>query len=175
LDGFIHDRNGSLGRLYADFDALRDAPAFQEAIRNTGAVVMGRRTFEMGDRDSYAEHYEFQVPIFVLTHSAPQQHPKENDHLKFTFVSDGIESAIAQARRAAGNRDVQVVGGASTIQQALNAALVDELQIDVMPVLLGEGLRFFEHIDTERIKLEKTRVEETTPARTSVTFKVSYG
>ncbi len=113
-------------------------------IAATGAVVMGRRTFEMGDPDAYVGHYEFQVPIFVVTTHPPERMPKQDEHLTFTFVQDGVASAIAQARAAAGERDVQIVGGANVIQQALRARQVDELHVDVMPVLLGSGRRFFD-------------------------------
>ena len=149
--------------LYSDFGELYDVPTFQETINSTGAVVMGRHTFEMGEPDSYAGNYEFQVPIFVGTHNPPQKQPLETATLTFTFVTDGIESAIAQARNLAGNRDVQVVGGAGTIQPCLQAGLCDELHLDMVPVLLGEGLRLLENIDTDQVKLEKIRVEDTTP------------
>jgi dihydrofolate reductase len=132
---------------------------------------MGRRTFEMaGDSDSYADTYEYQVPIFVLTHQAPERHPRENAHLKFTFVTDGIESGVRQAKAAAGDKDVTVVGGASTIQGLLRAGLVDELSIDIMPVLPGSGLRLFEQIGKE-IMLEKIDVSEI-GARTCLRFRV---
>jgi len=90
----------------------------------------------------------------------------------FTFVSDGIECAIAQAKKATGTKDVQIVGDAGTIQQCLQAGLCDELHLDIVPVLLGEGLRLFENIDTAKVKLEKIRVEDTTPFRTSLVLKV---
>ena len=141
------------------------------AIEETGAVLMGKRTFEMADPDLYVGNYEFQVPIFVLTHHPPRVPPKQDERLTFTFVSDGVESAIAQARSAAGDKAVQVVGGASVIQQLLRAGLVDELHVDVMPVLLGAGLRLFEDIDPERVRLEKFAVQEV-GARTSLRFRV---
>ncbi len=171
LDGFIQDGGGSVEKLYADFDAVRESSLIHDSIRNTGAVLMGRRTFEMaGDRDSYADTYEYQVPIFVLTHQPPDKHPRENDKLKFTFVSDGIENAVRQAKAAAGDKDVTVVGGANTIQQLLRAGLVDELHIDVMPVLLGSGLRIFDQLGRE-IVLEKKDVSEV-GARTCLRFRV---
>lgn len=172
LDGYINDQNGSVEKLYQDFPELHDAPTFQEMIKNTGAVIMGRHAYEMEDPFLWAnETYEFQTPIFVLTHAPPQKYPKGNGRLTFTFVTDGIESTISQAKKAAGDKDVQVIG-ANTIQQCLNAGLCDELQIDIMPVLLGNGLRLFENIDSDKIKLERTIVEETTPVRTSITFKI---
>ena len=150
------------------------SPLFKEQVQDTGAVIMGRRVYEMADPFLWAnDEYEFQVPIFVLTHTPPAKYPPGNSRLSFTFVADGIESAISQARRAAAAKDVLIIGGASTIQQCLNSGLCDELQVDVMPVLLGEGLRLFENIDTDNVKLERIRVDETTRIRTTITFKVT--
>src|SRR5258706_6932602 len=106
LDGFVEDRNGDVSRLYPDLKSLRDTEMLQESIRATGAVVMGRRTFAMGDPDSFVGQYEYQVPIFVLTHAPPAKPPKQDDKLTFTFVTDGIASAIRQARAAAGDTTV---------------------------------------------------------------------
>jgi dihydrofolate reductase len=172
LDGFINDSNGSVEKLSPDFVQLHDVPSFQEMIKNTGAVIMGKHTYEMADPFLWAnDDYEFQTPIFVLTHTPPAKYPKGNDKLTFTFVTDGIKSAISQALNAAGNKNVQVIG-ASTIQQCLNAKLVDELQIDIMPILFGSGLRLFENIDIDKIQLERIKVDETTSVRTSIIFRV---
>ena len=109
LDGFVRDRNGSVDGLYPDMNALQNSEALQEQLRMTGAVVMGRRSYDMGEGDFTG--YEFQVPIFVLTHRAPERAAKgENERLTFTFVTDGIESAIEKARAAAGDKDVAVIG-----------------------------------------------------------------
>ena len=170
--GEINDQNGSVEKLYSDFREIHDVSSFQETIKNTGAVVMGKHAFEMGDPNSW-DDYEFQTPIFVLAHTPPSKHPKETDTLKFTFVTDGIVSAITQAKKAAGGKDVQIVGGASTIQQCLNAGLCDKLHLDIVPVLLGNGLRLFENIDVDKIKLKKIKIEETTPVRTSIVLKVT--
>ncbi len=171
LDGFVNDRNGSVDSLYSDLDQLRNTETLQETIKTTGAVVMGRRAYAMGDSDWYVGNYEFQAPIFVLTHRVPQKLPKQDEKLTFTFVTDGIESAIEKAKAAAGDKDVQVIGGANIAQQLINAGLVDELQIGIMPVLLGEGLRFFEHVATLPIELEKIKVLESS-ARTDLWFRV---
>ena len=140
------------------------------AVEQTGAVLMGRRTFEMADPDSYVDNYEFQVPIFVVTHNPPPVPPKQDEHLTFTFVSDGVESAVAQATAAAGDKAVQVVGGVDVTRQLLEAGLADELRVDVMPVLLGAGLRLFED-GLEHVQLEKLRVQEVGP-RTSLSFHI---
>jgi dihydrofolate reductase len=172
LDGFVNDQSGSVGSLYSDFAELHNSELLQEQIKNTGAVVMGRRTYEMADDpDTYVDTYEFQVPIFVVTNHIPQKTPKQNGRLTFTFVTDGIERAIAQARAAADDKDVTVVGGANIIQQCLRLRLADELQVDIMPVLLGDGLRLFEHLRNHAISLEKIKVLET-PIRTSLHFRI---
>ena len=135
---------------------------------------MGRNVYEMADPFMWAnDDYEFQTPIFVLTHAPPARYPESNGRLSFTFVTDGVASAVSQAQEAAGEQDVQVIGGASTIQQCLTAGLCDELQVDVMPVILGQGLSLFGNMSTDGLQLERARVEETTPLRTSVTFRVT--
>lgn len=172
LDGFINDSNGSVEKLFPDFAEMHDVPSFQEMLKNTGAVVMGRHVYEMADPFKWAnDDFEFQTPIFVLTHKPPIKYPKGNGRLSFTFVADGIESAVSQAKKAAGNKDVQVLG-ASTIQQCINAGLCDELEINIIPVLLGKGKRLFENINTDKIKIERTKVEETTPVRTNIILKI---
>ena len=171
LDGFVTDQSGSAGRLYPDLATLRSTTYMHAIVQETGAVLMGRRTFEMGAPDSYVGNYEFQVPIFVVTHEPPRVQPKQDEHLTFRFVTDGVESAIAQATAAAGDKAVQVVGGVKVAQQLLHAGLVDELRVDVMPVLLGAGLRLFGDTDAERVQLEKIGVQEV-GARTCLSFRV---
>ena len=171
LDGFINDRSGSVSALYPDLAALRDTAPLRESMQNTGAVVMGRNSFAMADDpDSIADNYEYQVPIFVLTHEVPKKRPKENDRLTFTFVTDGIESAIAQAKAAAGDKDVTIIGAASTTRQCIRAGLADELHIDIMPVLLGGGLRLFTDTGMEPVQLERFKVMELPGGRTHLRF-----
>ena len=173
LDGFINDRSGSVEALYPDLAALRETGPLKESIQNTGAVVMGRNSFAMAeDPDSFAGTYEYQVPIFVLTHQPPKRHPKEVGTLTFTFVTDGIESAIMQAKAAAGDKDVNVIGAASTAQQCLEAGFANELHIDIMPVFLGAGLRPFEGIDERQIQLERLKVVELPGGTTHLRFRV---
>ena len=171
LDGFVADSSGNASALYPDLAELRDTDYMRSTIDATGAVLMGRRTFEMGDPDSYVGEYEFQVPIFVVTHDAPRHPPKQDENLTFTFVTDGVESAVGQAREAAGEKSVQVVGGPDVIRQLLRAGLVDELRVDVMPVVLGDGQRLFENLSSARLALEKVSVEEV-GERTSLTYGV---
>lgn len=170
LDGFMSDRNGDVSRLYPDFEALHGTDMLREEIRTTGAVVMGRHAYDMAAGDFTG--YEYQTPIFVLTHHVPEQAAKgQNDQLTITYVTDGVESAIAKAKAAAGGKQVTVVGGANTAQQCMRAGLVDEIHIGVVPVLLGDGLRFFEPLAHEGLKLVQTRVFES-PTRTDLWYSV---
>ena len=107
-----------------------------------------------------------------MTHHVPANPPKGNDKLSFTFVTDGIESAVRQAKAAAGDKNVEIIGSASITQQVLSAGLADELHIDVMPVLLGDGLRLFEHLANTPIHLERISVTGTTSQRTSLRFRI---
>jgi dihydrofolate reductase len=168
LDGFVADSDGSARPLYSDFAEFQKSAYMNSLIERTGAVLMGRRTFEMADDpDWYVGNYEFQVPIFVLTHHTPETPPKQDERLTFTFVGDGIASAVEQAKAAAGDKSVMVVGGAGVVQELLRAGLVDELHVDVMPVLLGQGLRLFENIDADTVRLEKLDMQTSARERSS--------
>jgi dihydrofolate reductase len=110
------------------------------------------------------------MPVFVLTHEARETEAKEGG-TTFTFVTDGIESALDQARAAAGDKNISVGGGAHTVQQYLSAGLLDEIQIHLAPVLLGGGIRLFEHLGTKQVELERTRVIES-PDVTHLRFRI---
>jgi dihydrofolate reductase len=159
LDGFVSDAEARTNLLSSGLANWRHTGRGRASIAATGAVLMGRNTFEMAaDPDSYASQYEYQVPIFVLTSRPPKRRPKENSALTFSFVTDGLESALTKAVSAAGDKQVTVVGGATLIQALLRSGRVDELDIDLMPVLLHGGLRLLDHLTTtvalERIDLE---------------------
>lgn len=157
LDGFVNDRNGKFDKLNASYVPTKE---YEASVEEIGAVVMGRNSFEAGeDADAYEADYEFQVPLFVLTHNPPAKHPKENDKLTITFVTNGIESAIAQAKAAANGKDVLVMS-ANVGQQLFRAGLADELQVAIAPILLGTGVRLFEHLEDLEIHLEKVRTIE---------------
>lgn len=146
----------------------RDAEMLDEAFSNTGAIVVGRRMFDLAEE--WGENPPFHMPVFVLTHRARETLAKEGG-TTFTFVTDGIESALRQARAAAGDKAISVGGGANTIQQFIKAGLLDEIQIHLVPVLLGSGIRLFDHLDPEPIELESTRVIAS-PAVTHLRFRV---
>jgi dihydrofolate reductase len=146
----------------------RDSEILGEAIERTGAVVLGRRMFE--NAKGWGDEPPFHVPVFVLTHD-PREPMTKKGGTTFTFVTDGIESALEQAKEAAGDKDVSVAGGANTIQQYLSAGLVDEMQIHVAPLLLGGGIRLFGDLETDQIEVEGTGVVES-PAVTHLKFRV---
>src|SRR5207247_6288193 len=93
VDGYAADRHGSAGPLYPDLADLRDTDYMEAMINETGAVLTGRRAFEMADPDWNVGNYELQVPIFVLTHEPPSVRPKHDEHLTFTFATDGRDAA----------------------------------------------------------------------------------
>ena len=150
-------------------EANPDSAIAEESLRDTGATVMGRRMFSGGqgawEEDPNADAWwgddpPFHHPVFVLTHHARAPVTKQGG-TTFTFVTEGIEAALAQARAAAGARDVAVGGGASVVQQYLRAGLLDEFRIHVVPVLLGDGVRLFEnHLADAPRELERMRVLE---------------
>ena len=172
LDGFAEDSNGSVGALYPDLDTLRNTEVLQESIRTTGSVVMAWKEFAMAEDPDWVAGYEYQVPIFVFTDKVPEKHPKETDRLTFTFVTDGIKSAILQAKAAAGDKNVTIIGSASTTQQCIRAGLADELEIDIIPIFLKAGFPPFEDIGNKLIKLERIEAVELPAGRTHLRFRV---
>lgn len=156
LDGFAADQHGSNSPVYPDLETLGRSDVLRELIASTGAVMMGRRAYDLGDPDGF-EDYEYDVPIFVLTHHPPERPAPGRS---FTFVSDGIESALAQAKTVAGERHVTVIGGIETARQCLRAGLVGELRLRVVPVLLNDGTRLLDELGSEPIELEHVRTVE---------------
>jgi dihydrofolate reductase len=129
---------------------------------------MGKRMFENGNGpNGWGDDPPFHKPVFVLTHESRE--PLVQEDTTFTFVSDGIESALEQARAAAGDKDVQVSGGANAVQQFLEAGLLDELQVHVAHVLLGGGVPMFGRLP-KQIELEATRVVDA-PGVTHLQFR----
>ena len=158
LDGFVADASGDSSPLYPDLDDIAENEVVKEAIERTGAVVMGRGTFDLAEGDWTG--YEFQTPIFVVTHTPSSEPLKgENDRLSIEFETGGVEPAVERAREAAGERDVQVIGQVVG-QQCLAAGLVDELSIGVMPLLIGGGKPMFASME-DPPALERIAVVET--------------
>jgi dihydrofolate reductase len=149
----------------------------EEAQANVGAEIMGRGKFGGGPgpwgddpwQGWWGEDPPFHMPVFVLTHH--EREPLTLSDTAFTFVTDGIESALEQARAAAGGKDVTIGGGAKAVNQYLAAGLVDELELHVAPLLLGGGARMFEGVGTG-LKLEQTRAVEA-PGVTHLKYRVA--
>jgi dihydrofolate reductase len=138
----------------------------EETLENVGATIMGRNMFGGGPGPWGEDPWDgwwgdeppFHHPVFVLTHHERERLDKDGGN-SFTFVTDGIESALEQARAAAAGKDVSLGGGAEVAQQYLAAGLIDELLLNVVPVLLGSGTRLFEDLgDVSAIGLEQVRV-----------------
>ncbi len=183
LDGFIARPDGSTDEVHAwYFNGATEvkmpnseltfrtdpvsAELIREQFRTVGANVTGRRTFEdagaWGGRDPYG------VPSFIVSHTVPAEWSRPDS--PFTFVTDGVASAIAQAKAAAGGKNV-AVAAASIAQQCLRLGLLDEIQLHIAPVLLGEGIRLFDHLGVGPIALECIRVVEA-PRVTHLFYRV---
>lgn len=181
LDGFIAGPNGddnglhnwvfegtvpvTAGGMTFYLTSEKSSEVFYEFVQNTGACVLGRRAL-----GAASENPPFQLPSFVLSNEARDKISKAGTTI--TFVNDGIESALQQARAVAGDKDVCVLGGANTVRQYLEAGLLDEINIDLVPILLGNGIRLFDHLSTEQIALETTGVIDT-PGVTHLKFLVT--
>ena len=163
------------GRAGGEVNA--STPVLEEALANVGAEIMGRGKFGPASRGPWGddpwqgwwgEEPPFHMPVFVVTHH--EREPLTLADTTFTFVSDGIESALEQARAAAGGKDVFIGGGAKVINQYLAAGHVDELELHIVPLVLGGGARLFEGVGPE-LRLEQLRAVEA-PSVTHVKYRV---
>ena len=172
LDGFIAHPDGRTDEVHAWYNqgdteikmpnnelTFKTDPVsvevIQETFRQLGANVTGRNTFE--DAQAWGGQDPMGLPSFIVSHDVPSEWAGPDS--PFVFVTDGVASAIAQAKLAAGDRAVGVAG-ADIAQQCIQLGLLDEIQIHLAPVLLGEGIRLFDHLGTTPIELEQTRVVE---------------
>jgi dihydrofolate reductase len=147
-----------------------DAELHEEVYARSGAVVIGRRMFDVGV-EPWGDPPPFGMPVFVVTRERRDPMPMQGG-TTYTFVTGGIEAALEQGRAAAGDKDVGIWGGGRVISGALKAGLLDELNIHLVPQLLGDGRRLFVDVDDRGIELERTRTIETASA-THLTFKVT--
>ncbi len=134
------------------------AELLQRVVASTGAIVTGRRTFE--NAGAWDGEHPFNVPVFVVTHHPDPVWSKKPESI-FTFVTDGVESALRQAQAVAGDKNVYVFGP-SLVAQALKLRMLDEIQVDLAPVLLGGGVSFFGGLDQHQIELVSQEVIEGT-------------
>jgi dihydrofolate reductase len=166
LDGFSAGTNVRVGNglgdngeslhtwmEYEGFAQVQDA-----LFENGGAVIMGRTMFDVG-LEPWGENPPFHMPVFVLTHRAKQPLPMEGGTTYF-FVTEGLKDALHQARAAADNKDVIILGGAETIQQFLNTGLIDEVRIHLAHVLLGNGTRLLTPANADAVELECIKLRE---------------
>ncbi|MEA2447717.1 MAG: hypothetical protein QOK47_1354 [Actinomycetota bacterium] len=144
-----------------------DSKLLEEAMDRSGAVICGKRMFDLAGE--WGDNPPFHKPVFVLTHEDRDEMVKEGG-TTFTFVTDGIESALKQARAAAGDKDVSIAGGADVIQQFFKAGVIDEMNIHVAPMLLGGGVRLFDGV--AETPLEATGVTES-PAVAHLHYRIA--
>jgi dihydrofolate reductase len=177
LDGFVADPADQVGPLFdwygngevevatADPErwTFRTSPAsaryLREGLERVGALVAGRRLFDIG---VWGDHgHPFGVPVFVVTHTVPQGWPREDAPVPVTFVTKGVQRAVEQAKATAGEGWVGVAGP-NVAQQCLNAGLLDEVRVNLVPVLLGQGIRYFDNLSNAPVTLEGPSVIEGT-------------
>jgi dihydrofolate reductase len=177
LDGFIagpgitqDDPMGKDGPQLHDwfFGAKTDTDnaLITELVNNTGAVILGNYTYVTAINDAWGNASPFASPAFVLCSKAPSI-PVQG----FTYVTDGLRSALDKAKAAAGAKDVWIMGGAYTAQQFLQEGMVDELHIHIAPVLLARGTRLFEHIGSKSVNLKKIKTIDT-PGAVHIRYQV---
>ena len=181
LDGFVTASNvrpeeplGDGGRRLHEWafgEDERNRELLEEAVNFVGAVIAGRRTYDLSVASWGADGPAgpARVPVFVVTHIEPEDVPEGG---VYAFITDGIESALRQAKAAAGEKDVAVMGGAEVGQRYIRAGLVDEISIHLVPVLFGGGTRMFEHLGGGHVRLETAEVIET-PEATHLRFRVA--
>jgi dihydrofolate reductase len=153
-----------------------DSDMIDEFSRNVGAYIMGRKMFGGGDgkwdmswKGWWGDDPPYHTPVFVLTH-----HPRESLPMRggttFHFVSDGIDSVLQQARQAAGDKDIAIAGGASTVQQFIRAGKLDQLHLHVVPVILGDGERLLKNVGEPKFEIEMVTAS---PTVTHIKYRIT--
>jgi dihydrofolate reductase len=176
LDGFVTGPNADvahglgiggepLHKWAIDSDDPVDAEVLRAAVENTGAVVMGRRLFDTvdgpkgwSDSMGYGAAHNATPAFFVVTHSVPEHVRLSHD---FTFVTDGLEDAIRQARAAADDKNVVVMGGGDVVRQCVDRGLADELRLHISPILFGSGTPLFVDVDRRELVQVEVKVSST--------------
>src|SRR6266852_4201722 len=154
-----------------------DSEVVDEVGQGVGAYIMGRKMFGGGSgrwdqewKGWWGDDPPYHTPVFVLTHHAREPLVMQGG-TTFEFVTDGVEAALGQARAAAGGKDVVIAGGASVVRQALGAGLVDEVNVSLVPLLLGGGERLFDNLGDARPELEQIRAVDA-PGVTHLKYRV---
>lgn len=172
LDGFIEDANGSVDRVFEWYGAgpvemksananvsfrlsADDAAFFTQTVASIGALIAGRKLFDVAH--GWNGVHPAGVPVFVVTHRVPTSQEFPHPDAPFTFVTEGVESAIAQAKMVAGDKDVSIASP-SIAQQALNAGLLDVITVDLAPVLLGSGTPYFARLASTPVRLDDPEI-----------------
>ncbi|MBL7542238.1 MAG: dihydrofolate reductase family protein [Bdellovibrionaceae bacterium] len=167
IDGFAVDRKG---HSFYPVQQLRGSHTLAEMVQTTGAVVMDQETFS--EVPNNLTHYAYQVPIFVISDYSPDKVTiTKNSRSKIIFVTDGITHTIKLARAAAKRKQVTIIGGMKAAQMALEAGVVDLLKIRIINVIAGKGLRLFDHLSDQQIKLETLSTEQFSD-RNDLFFKI---
>ncbi len=184
LDGFIADPKGDPGKMfdwYFSGDTLSvyssktlpfkltkdDAKYFDSKTKATGAIIAGRRTYDYAK--AWGGSFFIPVPFFVLTHRPPHRVPKGTT--KFTFVTDGIESAVAQAKFAAGKKEVNLMG-ANIAKECIEADLLDEIRVHIAPFLMGDGVRLHDYLGSHWVELKRREVIASSSGITHISFNL---
>ncbi len=173
LDGFIADKNDGVSEVFAWMGKAMER--FHEVVGDSfngaGVVIMGRRSFnQIYSEQGWVMPDGTPLPWPVIVLQSQAREPVKKGHTQYYFVTDGIESAMAKAKEITGEKNV-ALHGASAVQQALKAGLLDEFHMNIAHVLLGEGVRLFDHLGSEPIYLERIRTLET-PGATHLSFRV---
>lgn len=185
LDGFIEDSGGSVEELFEWYTAgpvktesanadiplnqsAEDSEHFQDVVKGIGALVAGRRLFDVAS--GWNGTHPTGVPVFVVTHRVPTKDEWPHQEAPFTFVTDGVESAVTQAKAVAGDKDV-VIASPNIAQQALDAGLLDVITVDLVPYLLGSGTPYFANLASKPVRLDNPTIRQGNRA-THLSFRV---
>lgn len=170
LDGYVASSDDTVDWLEG-YDNMSEY-GFDEFIAGVGAIIMGKRSYELGIHHGWFEGQPYgNSPIFVICHKKPSEVPEQYLN-QFIFITDGIEAAFKAARVAAVGNNIYLFGGPSIIQQSLNLDLVDELRISIVPIILGKGIPLFNNLDERQIRLELLENKVFSKGLTALYYKV---
>lgn len=170
LDGYVANLDDGIDWLES-YDDLSEY-GFDEFIAGIGAIVMGKRSYDIGVKSGWFEGKPYgPSSVFVVCEEKPLTVPSP-DLGDFVFIESGIEATYEAARHAAGEKNIYLFGGPSIVQQSLNLGLVDEMQLSIVPVLLGKGISLFANLEERRIQLERTDIKPFSKGLTAIHYRV---